>query len=115
MRRRDAALGLALLGFGSALPAARSQGYPQTPGERAAAVTPVNMQYPAGDVRRHGALGEGKTDPLAMYAALERAWSVAISEGSDIYIPAGVYDVGARNLPWRRAGSSDQLLDCRNI
>jgi hypothetical protein len=114
MRRRDAAFGLALLGFGSALRAARPA-HPQTSGERTVGVAPVHTQFPAGDVRRHGALGDGSVEPHEMHAALKRAWTVALFEGSDIHIPSGIYDVGATNLPWRQPGSPDKLLDCKNI
>lgn len=90
--------------------------YPQTSAETSAGVTPVNYAYPPGDVRRHGAMGDGSVDAADMYDALERAWDAAITAGSvEIYLPAGVYDVGTQNLPWRQDGVPSSLLDCNHV
>jgi len=42
--------------------------YPQTLAETAADVTPVNYNYPPGDIRRYGAVGDGMTDDTAAFA-----------------------------------------------
>jgi hypothetical protein len=123
MRRRDIPVALAASAIGSVLLSKQSQAqscsppcYAQTTGEAAVGVTPTNTQFPPGDVRRHGAIGDGSVNASAMYAALGRAWTVALSEGSDIYAPAGVYDVGAQNMPWRQSVNPvTSLLDCKNL
>jgi hypothetical protein len=90
----------------------------QTAAEVAAGVIPVNYAYPPHDVRRHGAVGDGSVAASTMYDALERAWNVAIAAGHvDIYLPAGIYDVGILNFPWRQDNASPELplLDCNYI
>ena len=56
--------------------------YPKTPAEISAGVTIVSFQYPVGDVRRYGALGNGLTDDSAAFSA---AFSIS---GIRVRIPA---------------------------
>jgi hypothetical protein len=72
--------------------------YKRTAAEIAAGVTPTDTSYPAGDVRRYGALGGGANDTLAVQAALSLGGDVDLGgltcsvarniAGSDRY---GVY------------------------
>lgn len=50
-----------------------------------------------------------------MLTVLTSAWTVALAAGVDIYAPAGTYDVGDANMPWRQTGTPTSLLDCGNI
>jgi len=66
--------------------------YPQTPGEQAAGVVPVNYYYQPGDARRYGCTAnDGSTDESAQ---LQNA--VNANKGGLVYIPQGltVYAAG---------------------
>src|SRR5882762_1613121 len=61
--------------------------YPQTAAELAASVTPTNYVYPALNVKRYGAIGNGVTDDRA---AIKTAWTVAVQAGGGrIVFPDG--------------------------
>lgn len=62
--------------------------YPQTSIEAAQSITPVNMAYPPGNVRRYGALGNGTTDDTQ---AIRDANRVASISTSAVYFPSGIY------------------------
>jgi hypothetical protein len=61
-----------------------ASGYPRTPAEIAAGVTPTNIIYPQGDVRRYGADPTGGSDSTA---AIQSALNVA----ANVYLAAGTY------------------------
>jgi len=70
MRRRDISKALFAAAAGSAVVAQRAEAqscsapcYAQTPAELAANVTPVNLAYQPGDVRRYGAACNGTSGP----------------------------------------------------
>jgi hypothetical protein len=58
--------------------------YPQTSRESAAGVTPTDTQFPPGDVRRYGAVGDDSTPSHA-------AFSQAVSSNDFVYVPPGKY------------------------
>jgi hypothetical protein len=62
--------------------------YPQSAAESAAAVTPVNCNYPPGNVLRYGADPTGAMDSTA---AIQSALNVAQA----VYLPAGHYSTSA--------------------
>jgi len=62
--------------------------YPRTADEIAASVTPVSYQYPFGDIRRYGAVGDGTTN---CNAAFTNAVAALPSTGGTITVPAGNY------------------------
>lgn len=94
--------------------------YPQTDEEEVAVVTPLDLTVPS-----HEAVGvviPQRYFPVAspstaqMFQALTDAWDVALESGCSIYAPAGTYDVGVENLPFRQQGVlPTPLLDCQNI
>jgi len=105
MRRRDISAALwATATAGTTLAPLRAQAqsctlpcYPQTPAEAALGISPVATQYPAGDVRRYGATGNGSTDDTvaitqANAVAMEAA-TVAHSAQNNtrVFFPAGTY------------------------
>jgi hypothetical protein len=59
-----------------------------------------------------GDLSISKTDT---YAFLDDCWYVALELGHDIYHPAGIYDCGENNFPYRQKSAPVALLDCKNI
>ena len=62
--------------------------YPRTAAEVAAGVTPTSYSYPAGDVRRYGAVGDGVTDDTtAFYSA------IASVTGEIVFDPSKTYAV----------------------
>jgi hypothetical protein len=69
--------------------------YSRTDAEIAAGITPVDLHYPPGDIRRYGAQGGGADDRAAIQAAIDG--SVGANE---VYIPPGEWIVGAA-LQWR--------------
>lgn len=64
-----------------------------TEAEIAAGVTPTDYAYPAGDIRRYGAVGDGLTDCTA---AIEAAIDQYVDGGQAVYIPAGEFLVSSR-------------------
>jgi hypothetical protein len=60
--------------------------YPRTDTEVSAGVTPVNYQYPPGNVRRYGAEGDGTTDDTAAFLA-------ASQSSANVDVPDGTYYV----------------------
>lgn len=65
--------------------------YPRTAAEIAAEVTPVNYAYVPGDVRRHGAVGDGVANDTA---AIQRCIKAqAQTNGGTVYFPVGIYKV----------------------
>ena len=91
MQRRDLPKALLAAATASAVTVPQAQTcappcFALTDPERAAGVTPVNFTFAAGDVRRYGAAGDGKTaDDDAIQAAL----NVAARGGSPVVLPAG--------------------------
>lgn len=67
----------------------------------------------ARNVTEFGARGDGSVNRADMLLALQRAWDSALSNGHDLYAPAGRYEIGAASFPWRNTGAG--LLDCHNI
>jgi parallel beta-helix repeat protein len=59
--------------------------YPRLAAEISASVTPTAYQFPAINVRRYGAVGDGTTDDTV---AFTRAASVAAVIGGAVYVPA---------------------------
>lgn len=93
MRRRDlskillASSATAVVGARTAAAqACTAPCYPQTQAEITAGVTPTNLAYLQGDVRRYGADPSGSTDSTV---AIQNAMTV----GGDVYIPAGQYQI----------------------
>lgn len=73
--------------------------YPRTDEEKTASVTPTNYRYPAGDVRRYGALGDGSTDDrLAFVAAFASSAIVYIPNPPTQYIISAQIIVNKSNL-----------------
>lgn len=66
---------------------------PRTTAEIAASITPSAYEYPPGDIRRYGAVGDGLTD---CSSAIQGAISQAEAGGSAVYIPVGTYLVNSR-------------------
>lgn len=62
--------------------------YPQTAAELKAHVTPLNYEYPAGNVLRYGADPTGKTDNYAIFLGAVAALGQA---GGVVEVPAGIY------------------------
>lgn len=58
--------------------------------------------------------GYDVTKRNAMLVALTAAWDSALLNNHDLYAPAGLYQVGENNMPWRQL-SFTELLDCGNI
>ena len=62
--------------------------YTRAAAETTAGVTPTNLSYPPGDIRRYGADSSGSADsPVALQNALNVAQAV--------YFPAGLYSISA--------------------
>lgn len=55
---------------------------PQTSAESAAGVTPTNLQYLQGDVRRYGAVGDGVTNDAPAFAK-----ALLVCSGLTVYVP----------------------------
>lgn len=67
--------------------------YPLTDAETSAGVTPVNYQYPVGNVLRYGTnTTPGSTD---MHTAFTSAWNAIKETGGTVTIPQGVYTLSA--------------------
>lgn len=53
---------------------------------------------------------------MDMYTALSNAWTSALTNGHDLYAPAGLYQVGEQNMPWRNTQyPTTTVLDAQNI
>ena len=107
------ALGFTQSDIGSAL-------YPITDAEVSTGVTPQDFSIP--NHEKCGVIIPQRYFPVAspstaqMYQALTDAWDVALESGCSIYAPAGTYDVGIQNLPFRQDGIlPTPLLDCQNV
>jgi hypothetical protein len=68
--------------------------YPQTALEAAALVTPSDYSYPAGDVRRYGAVGDGVADDTAAFTAARA------STGGRYHVPPGLFLVDPAPDVW---------------
>lgn len=64
--------------------------YPMTDEEIDAGATPVDYQYPPGNVKRYGAVGDGSTDDTQ---AVHAAFDVATALNGTAHFPAGRYRV----------------------
>lgn len=58
--------------------------------------------------------GDGPYSHAETLAASTLAWNHALLVGKDIYAPAGEYEIGENNYPWRQSVVVS-LLDCKNI
>lgn len=58
--------------------------------------------------------GDGPYTHAQTLDACTMAWDHALLVGKDIYAPAGVYEIGENNFPWRQSIVTS-LLDCKNI
>lgn len=86
-----------------------------TPAGAGAVVTTVQAKLrQTVSAQDFGAVGDGATDD---YAAILAAWTYCLANAKDLYFPAGTYNVGARNFPFRTPDGSPitVLLDCKNI
>jgi hypothetical protein len=88
--------------------------WPVTEAERAAAVTPPNLQFASGDVRRYGADPSGRRDSTQAFAD---ANSVGSHGGGPIRIPSGQYKyapAGTLNIAvsWLGDGAHETILLC---
>lgn len=70
--------------------------YPQAVAEVAASVTPSDYGYPAGDIRRYGAVGDGATN---CNTAFSSACSVASNGGPSPLIPYGEFMISGQSIP----------------
>jgi hypothetical protein len=62
--------------------------YPRTPAEIAAGVTPTNLIYPPGDIRRYGGVGDGATDSTTALIN----WAKSTAPGLELTLqPGGLY------------------------
>jgi hypothetical protein len=91
MLRRDLSKALFASAAGAALLTRNAQAqsctppcFTQTPEELSASVTPSDTQYPPGDVRRYGAVGDDSTPSHG-------AFSQAVSCNEHVYVPPGKY------------------------
>jgi hypothetical protein len=80
--------------------------YPQTTIEIAAGITPTNLQYAPGDLRRYGAKIDGSTDDTA---AINGAIKVAIAGLGFIYHPGGTC-VHASQILFATSGTGLNIL-----
>lgn len=69
------------------------------------------------NIKWYGIKGSNEDDPLKVYDAFLKAWKYALLSRHDLYIPAGTYNAGNNNFPFRVNEKSDLkgLLDCKNI
>jgi putative cofactor-binding repeat protein len=65
-----------------------SVAFSRTDAEESAGVTPTSYDYPEGDIRRYGAVGNGLTNNTT---AIQTALNVAGVSGGEVFIPAGVF------------------------
>lgn len=66
-------------------------------------------------VQDFGATGDGTTND---YTAILAAWTYCLANAKNLYFPAGTYNVGANNFPFRTPDTVSPitvLLDCKNI
>lgn len=63
-----------------------------------------------------GCLGRPEQSHADTLAGVTRAWNSALAHGHDLYAPAGIYEIGDANFPWRQADLIPAaLLDCKNV
>lgn len=60
-------------------------------------------------------VGYDVTKRNAMLSAITAAWDSALTNGHDLYAPAGRYEIGDNSFPWRQEGEVSSLLDCGNV
>jgi hypothetical protein len=95
MQRRDISKALFLSAAGSTLVSQQAQAqtctpacYPRTASEIAGTVTPTNYEYPPGNVKRYGAVGDGiANDRVAIQNAL--------NVNEETFLPSGTYKVNS--------------------
>jgi hypothetical protein len=95
MRRRDISKILLASAAGTTLVAGRAQAqtcvapcYARTDAEDTAGVTPTNYEYPPGDVRRYGAVGNGAADDTG---ALGDAYAACAAGHYTLFLARGIY------------------------
>lgn len=68
------------------------------------------------NIRWYG-ITESEIDPIKVYNSFVKAWNYALVSKTDIYIPAGVYNIGNKNFPFRvpETSNASGLLDCHGI
>lgn len=59
--------------------------------------------------------GDLSITKVETYNRLDVCWYVALALGHDIYHPAGIYDCGENNFPYRQKTAPTELLDCKRI
>lgn len=70
------------------------------------------------NVNWFGVPGDLSISTTDTYSRLDNCWYVALALGHDIYHPAGIYDCGENNFPYRQKvlpASLTELLDCKRI
>jgi len=67
--------------------------YPVSPGETTASVTPTDLTYPPGDIRRYGALPDATTDASV---AFSNAIAACVNTGVTIVIEGGDYRIDSQ-------------------
>jgi hypothetical protein len=86
-----------------------------TPAGTGAVVTTVQAKLRENvSAQDFGATGDGTTND---YTAILAAWTYCLANGKNLYFPAGTYNVGANNFPFRTPDGAPitTLLDCKNI
>lgn len=67
------------------------------------------------NVQAFGAMPDGVTSQANLLTRLSNIWTLALAENVDIYFPAGLYELGDANFPFRQSGTPLSLLDCGGI
>jgi hypothetical protein len=94
--------------------------YPRTADEISASIVPTSYLYPAGDVRRYGAVGDGVADDTdAIQAAIDVA-SVDSTNGGLVLFPVGDFLTGtltldASGVTLRGSGRNSRLIASAEI
>lgn len=91
--------------------------YPRTTAEIAASATPTAYQYPPGDLRRYGGVGDGSADDTAPW---QQAIAQCAAGGEEVYVPPGTWQVGTgvstgANVTIRGAGFSSVVRTSASI
>lgn len=55
------------------------------------------------------------TTRATMLAAVNAAWTSALTNAHDLFFPAGRYELGEYSFPWRQSVLGGSLLDCQNV